>query len=325
MKKLNTVIAAMTLAVMGSANAGQITSWNYINEAGFTSFEQTSGGTVSGSGDATPNGLLGVPANTDLTWGEGLTSGATVINGGVDGIQSSFQSVSPVNGTVDTNGGLVQGTDLFHNNWVVGQGDGLLTGATFLDGLQLIPTEMDGVPYVGPAFVIDAPNLGFDISFLETNNGIDYDLSGGLTVDSAVLDNTLVCPDGTLNGVGVNISGCADIFAITSDTTDFEVIDGNIVYSGSFELDLGMGTYLYTITTVLSGLELVTDAGCVAIGLEAGCFGFLTMEETANQLVAEFRIDSVLVPVEVSAPASVAILGLGLIGLGGLARRKQNK
>jgi hypothetical protein len=325
MRKLNTVIAAMTLAVASTANAGEITSWTYINEAGFTDFEQTFGGSVVGSGDATPNGLLGVPANTDLTWGEGLISGGAVINGGMDGIQSSFQSVSPVMGTVDTNGGLVQGTDLFHNNWVVGQGDGLLTGASFLDGLQLIPTELDGMPYVGPAFTIDAPTLGFEISFLETNNGVDYDLSGGLTVDSAVLDGTLVCPDGTLNGTGVNMNGCADIFAVSSDTTDFEVVDGNLQFSGSFDLDMGMGVYTYTITTVLSGLELITDAACVTIGLEAGCFGFLTMEETANQLVAEFRIDAVLVPVEVSAPATVAILGLGLIGLGGLARRKQSK
>ncbi|MEP0355650.1 MAG: THxN family PEP-CTERM protein [Paraglaciecola sp.] len=319
MKKLNTVFAAMTLAVVGTANAAQITSWNYINEAGFTDFTQTLGGSVTASGDATPNGLLGVPASTDLTWGEGLTSGDVVINGGVDGIQSSFQSASPVLGTVDTNGGLEQGTDLFHNNWVVGTGDGLLIGASFLDALQLTATELDGIPYVGPALVIDAPTLGFEISFLETVNGVDYDLSGGFTVDEAVLDDTLICPDGTLNGTGVNLNGCADIFAITSGSTDFDIVGGNVEFSGSFILD----EYEYTITTVLSGLQLITDTACVTIGLDEGCIGFLTTEEMSNQLVAEFRIDSELVPVEVSAPASIALLGLGLIGLGGLARRKK--
>lgn len=317
MKKLNTVIAAMTLAVASTANAGQITSWTYINEAGFTGYTETKPGAVSPSGDATPNGLLGVPASTDLTWGGALnSSGTATINGGVDGLQSSFTSVSPIAGSIDTNGGPVAGTDLIHNNFVVTPKDGLLSGASFLDALQLVPTEMDGVPFDFGPLVIDAPTLGFEVEFMETVNGVNYNIATD-TVTSKTLDPTIICPNGTLNGTGVNEFGCADIFAVTSDTTDFAVVGGNIEFSGSFVLD----GYQYTITTILSGLELITDAACSAVGLDDGCFGFLTAEEQQNVLTAEFRVDSRLITV--SAPATIALLGLGLMGLGGLARRKQ--
>lgn len=318
MKKLNTIMAAMTLAAASTANAGEITKWTYVNEAGFSSYEETKVGAVTPSGDATPTGILGVPANTLLEWGQPLSGNG--ING-ADGLQSSLRTDSPITGDIYTDGVAVQGTDLFHNNYVVGSQDGKLSGATFLDGLELMPLEVEGVPYVGPAFTIPAPILGFDINFLETSNGVDYGLKApNYNVATKFdLDDTLVCPDGTLNGQGVNEFGCADIFAVTSDITDFAIVDGNIEFSGDFVLD----GYIYTITTILSGLELITDAACNTVGLADGCFGFLTKEETSNQLVAQFKLDAEKVPVRVSAPASIAILGLGLIGLGGLARRKK--
>lgn len=318
MTKLNKVFAAMTLAVAGTATAGEITSWTYINEAGFTAYTETEVGAVTASGDATPNGLLGVPAATDLTWGGALNSGTETINGGVDGLQSSLSTVSPVMGSVDTNGPAVAGTDLIHNNWVVTPNDGLLDGATFLDALQLVPTEMDGVPTDFGPLVIDAPILGFEIDFLETLNGVNYSI-GGDDVNGKVLDEDFPCANGIANGVGVNINGCADIFTVTSDSTDFEIVDGNLQFAGSFDFD----GYKYTITTILSGLELITDAACGAVGLADGCFGFMTPEEESSILTAQIRIDSQLITV--SAPATIALLGLGLLGLGGAARRKQIK
>ena len=326
MKKLNTVIAAMTLAVMGSANAGQITSWTYINEAGFTS---PVGATASG--DATPNGVLSGAASTTLTWGQGWSNGAggPYINGGVDGRQSSLTSISPVDGTITTNGGLEQGTDLVHNNWVVGFAGGTLTSASFLDGLSLIPATIDGfpIPDGSPLKVaFPAPELDFDLEFIETPNFVNYGITGGTVANNNAVDGTKICPDGTANGVGVNLKGCADIFAISSTGgVVFTQVGDNLEISNQFPLTIDGETFSYTVTTILSGLTLISDQACIAVGLGSGCNGFVTPEEQINTLTAMFKIESTFIPVKVASPSTLAIFGLGLIGLGGLARRKANK
>jgi len=320
MKKLNTVIAVLALAVTGAVNAGQITSWTYINEAGFINPV----GAI-GSGEAQGTVLTGT-AFEELTWGLALSngSGGPYINGGVDDLQSSLESDTPQSGTIFTNGPAVQGTNLIHNNWVVAFAGGTLATTSFLDGLSLVPAEVDGsaIP-AGPALL--APELEFQFEFIETTNHVDYSRSG-TTVNSNILDGSITCPDGTQNGTGENTNGCADIFAVSSTGgAEFTQVMGNLEIASTFPIELDGDTFIYTVTTVLSGLTLLTDQACIAVGLGAGCNGFVTPEEQVNTLDAQFIITSEFVPVQVAAPSTLAIFGLGLIGLGGLARRKSNK
>lgn len=98
------------------------------------------------------------------------------------------------------------------------------------------------------------------------------------------------CANGDPNGTGVNINGCADIVTITfNDLSD------------TFEL----GGTLYTLN--ITGF--MTDGGLVQ--------GFETIEAQANyaDIMANIAI------AQVPEPGTLALFGLGLLGLG-FARRK---
>lgn len=323
-------LSAIIAGTAASAQASLITDWSYVNEAGFSSWSDAAGNVDGAATGITPSGMVNsLPATagtyTNLAWGEQVfTNGAT--NG-----QSQLFVDSPIVGSVETNGGFVNGTDIGHRNFIVGGGDSNLGSATIADALLLTPIAVDGVPTA--LFPIPAPVLEFSVEFFETPNGVDYDFDPYPNTGNIVLDDTIVCPDGTLNGTGVNADGCADIFVISSETPglDFEVVGDDLVITTSFIIDnvpdpqaqavvdaLELNIYEYTLTTVLTGLQLVTDAACLSVGEEAGCVGFITPEEQVNVLTAQYSIDARLVP----EPVGVAMFGAALLGLAGLRRRK---
>lgn len=265
--KFQRSLQAMLLCLVTSvsAQAAMITEWSFVNSAGFINWV--------GAG-VTPNG--GTLYNGVDTWYSQLAWGTPVDQ---NGQQSSFEVISPVAGSIFTNGAAANGTTLIHNNFPV-YDNGNLQSAQLLDMLLLTPLNP-----VGPA--LEAPTLVFDIKFFETTNNLNP------------------CPDGNANGVGANINGCGDIFAIESP---LDLVQ-------SFQLD----DFKYTITIGILGGSILTDNTCSAVGYASGCYGFVTTENFSNTIQPFFSIAATQVP-RVPAPATLALFA-GFLLL--VRRRKQ--
>lgn len=114
--------------------------------------------------------------------------------------------------------------------------------------------------------------------------------------------NSGSCPTGT--------NPCADLF----------VLDG----STDFGFNGGDG-YFYTVTfTSVPSLGLLggaadNAAACLAAGAPTGCVGYVTAENAITDVQFYVQINATEIP----EPASIALLGAGLLGLAGIRRRQQ--
>lgn len=134
-----------------------------------------------------------------------------------------------------------------------------------------------------------------------------------------------ICADGTPNGQGITINGCADIFNIDRAVVDFE-----FQYPGLVESDGNVAWSDETTTYYLSFVEIqlgnnpmpwLSESACLAVtnGMNSRCLGFLTAERTHT--LAPFSI--VIANVPIPEPGSIAPWSLGLSALGlGLRRRR---
>lgn len=305
--KLKLAAAVLAATLTSAANAGIVTEWGYMNQAGFTAFTGSTDvsffdptDNVLASGDSSDGGtniLTGGPYPTTLTWGNPLNA----MNA-----QSNLDIDSPVSGSIMTNDwNFVDGTDLTHNNFII-TGDSLNT-ASVIDGLSLTPTAWTADPMAmvdpdnnAPYF---APELTFGIDFFETPN------------------NANPCANSEANNQGDNVNGCGDIFEITGlaglGITPIIGLDF-IEFTVPFFLSTGDAAWdsvPYFITTRLSGLTVLPPAYVCQSG--PACFGFVTKESTSNVLLAQFKIRTV------PEPAAIALFGLGLIATGFAGRRKR--
>ncbi|WP_321391502.1 THxN family PEP-CTERM protein [Emcibacter sp.] len=103
--------------------------------------------------------------------------------------------------------------------------------------------------------------------------------------------------------VDAAVSVCDDIFVLTNP--------GNLAFS--FIED----GYKYTVTLDLGLDTFLDNDACIAAGAEPGCQGFLTEEDAFTTLFTSVFITAE----EVSEPAMLGLLGLGLV-FAGLRRRK---
>ena len=139
-------------------------------------------------------------------------------------------------------------------------------------------------PEMGPTF--PAKVLNFDILFKETPN------------------------NGSPASCGfASVSSCDDIFVIINK----EYLVTSFVYDG----------FKYTINLIetTQSLNLLSAAACAVAGAEAGCLGFQTIE--GQETTAQFGFFINAEQLDVSAPGTIGVLALGLLGLGLTSRRRQ--
>ena len=289
------LVASTALAAVltsGLSIAGPIvTDWSFSTNATFTA-------ATFGSGTGTTNGGTALPASDyELSWGAAGGDFQNPTNNSAQnrsamtiGIPGSLTGGGPATGNVQTviGGGIPTGAEIglginiTHWNNPLSGLFSTLTGGTIFDTLTLTPTA----PVPGPA--VSAPDLTFDFNFAETSNGGP-------------------CASGTP-------TPCGDLFGIFGAPTLNQMFsfDGN-AYLASILLSDGLGG--------ASPLGTLTDDQCSAISFGSGCIGFLTAESQATTLQFAFAVSTDPI-FDVPEPATLAIFGLGLIGIGYSSRRK---
>jgi hypothetical protein len=108
------------------------------------------------------------------------------------------------------------------------------------------------------------------------------------------------CADGGANGVGVNINGCADSFS-------YQVVGATGIGD---PFDLPLGSFTYDGTKYVVSSSGFYDAAGTLLGTA------WSAEGSSNTFYVNHEV-------HVPEPASIALMGLGLLGLGVARRRKQ--
>ncbi len=186
----------------------------------------------------------------------------------------------------------VAGTTYVHlNNIVRSASDTLLS--VDLSRMFFLSPEPNGS---GPMFTPTNNPSVIDVRFLETEN-----------------DGS--CEVGTAGPNGL----CDDIFVVVNP--------GEIAFDFIFE------GYKYEFSVVSqdpdpmgddTGLNSLPDEACDAVGLnvpDGMCYGLVTSESIDNS----FAFDLVLTARKISEPAILALMGLGLLGVGYSRRRRQSR
>ncbi|MEX2367426.1 MAG: THxN family PEP-CTERM protein [Pseudohongiellaceae bacterium] len=230
---------------------------------------------------------------SDVTFSGGTGTGTVSEDGQTAswGSADTRSSVSITNASnppnLVTNGGLVPGGVFSHDNQAIPDTSTKLENFNLNSTLTLSALEPESMAGSSPGPV----TIQFQSFFTETYNGGDC-FTGSASV-------------------------CDDVFSL--ENPEF----GSVNEAGNFEVsgpNFTIDDYNYHVFLEIVGLNQLTDEQCGVANASTNCIGFLTQENTNNTFESNFRIESSAV--SVPEPGTLALMGLGLVGLGVASRRK---
>ena len=314
---LGTGVMALALA-SGFAQAAFVSDWGYSTDAVFSAptWDADTGGLTTTSatelswGNASGNfqspGSNAADNRSALTVGNFAVSPETKTGGGP---ATSAQLGRPVTVSTDaifTGSEIGRGTSFTHWNNPILASFKTLTGATITDTINLYPTVNPNGTYSSPP-EISGPTLTFDFKFRETPNG-GGDGGNGLCANGATATNANPCGD-LFGYTGV------DVLNISFGYEDFTYYIQFLTLNADGSVDtIGIG---HLASGECWSLGLGGTQGSSATG---SCFGFKTAEAASTTERFGFAITSE--PISIPEPGTLALLGLGLLGIGHSLRRK---
>ncbi len=288
-------LAGSSLVLATQASAALVTDWSYVTSSVFVPEAVTfNAGT----------GVTSVSA-TEISWGfetgdftspTGLpweNRSALTIGTGTVGDERLGGGVVTGTMATDLDGGLPlnpgeigPGMSVSHWNNPILSAFSMLNTGQVLSTLTLTPLSPAGADYAPPPLTID-------FRFLETPN------------------DAQPCAGGTANP-------CGDLFGIFGFGNFNHVFN----YAG---IDYFLSTYVLGPSGQASPVGTLLDEECTALGFSIGCQGFRTSENAVTTAQFAFSIGAEPFASEVPEPGSIALLGIGLLGLGAVSARRIRK